>query len=97
VHGRRLGGKRIVLFEPEQHERVACSAVQRAEAAVVVVLPPESVVPLRARSAAADSCATSSQRGSPVQSRIARAASSVPGAPHITSSVAFETLARTSA
>src|SRR5687768_16476207 len=35
-HGRRLGGNRIICVEPEQDERVACSAGGRAEAAVVV-------------------------------------------------------------
>jgi hypothetical protein len=43
-HGRRLSGKPIICVEPEQDERVACSAVPRAEAAVVVILPPEPVV-----------------------------------------------------
>src|SRR5439155_20613229 len=43
-HVRRLGGERVVRLEPEQGERVACGAVHRAQAAVVVVLSPEPVV-----------------------------------------------------
>ena len=43
-HGCGLAREGMVRLEPEQGERVASSAVQRAEAAVVVVLPPQPVV-----------------------------------------------------
>src|SRR5690349_2327552 len=39
-----LAGKRLVRLDPEQCERVARGAVQRAQAAVVVILPPETVL-----------------------------------------------------
>ena len=51
VHGPQLGEnargfghERVVRLQPEQDERIACGAVQRAEATVVVVLPPQPVL-----------------------------------------------------
>src|SRR5436190_9366081 len=41
---RRLTGKRLVRLEPEQGEGIARGTVNHAEAAIVVVLPPEPVV-----------------------------------------------------
>jgi hypothetical protein len=42
--GGRLGCEPVVRLEPQQDERVPCGAVQGAETAIVVVLPPERVV-----------------------------------------------------
>ena len=41
---RRLCGERLIRTEPEQRKSVACGAVQGAQTAVVVVLPPETVL-----------------------------------------------------